>query len=233
MKKLVLLLVISVFGFTSCGSLGSLFDEPSEAEVLYALRQLLDSSALDAIATLRDLNQQGIGGLLPEEIQPVFETLKLTGAIDDIDKVENTLKDVSATVVDESGIIMKDAVSQVKFTDAISIVLGGKDAATQVLRNAMYTSVKNRYSSKIDTKLQEVDPQILNYWKIGSSAYNLLGKEKVDADLSDFIAERSVDLLFSSMGAKEAEYRENIPSLGDQVVTKVFDYYRNRERMGL
>lgn len=232
MKKYFALILISTFSLVSCGSLGSLFEEPSAAEVEYALQKLLNNSALKALTTLRDVNQQGFGGLLPEELQPIFSTLQATGAIKDIDKIENTLKNVSADVLSESSSLMKETISQLSFTDGVAVVLGGKDAATQVLRDAMYNSVKNRYSSKLEAELMKVEPEILNYWPIATSAYNLLSNsdKKVQGSMPDFLAERSVDLLFTSMGAAEADNRSNIERIGDSVVTKVFDYYRNRQQ---
>ena len=231
MKKLFSVLLISVFSFVSCDTAGILFDEPSPSEIQYALQKLLDSSAIDALATLRDINQQGFGGLLPEELQPVLSTLQATGQLEDIDKVETTLKNVSSDVLSETSEIMKETISNLNFSDGVAVVLGGKEAATQVLRDKMYITVKNRYSSKLENELVTVEPEIMNYWRIGSSAYNLLAAsdEKVSGSLPDFIAERSVDLLFSSMGAEEADYRSNIERIGDSVVSKVFNYYRNRE----
>lgn len=229
MKRFFSILMISVFSFTSCDTAGILFGEPSAAEVQYALQKLLNSSALDALVKLKAINDEGFGGVLPEELQPVLSTLRATGAIEDLDKVENTLKNVSLDVLNESGDIMKETISELSFTDGVAIVLGGKDAATQVLRENMYTVVKNRYSSKLENELVNVSPEIMNYWQMGSSAYNLLAgsDKKVSGSLPDFVAERSVDLLFSSMGAAEADYRSNIERIGDSVVSKVFNYYEN------
>lgn len=232
MKRILTICLVSLLAFTSCDVVKSIYSEPSESDVLYALTKLMDSSALKAITKMKAVNDKGIGGLLPEELQPVLAGLQATGAIKDLDKVEGTLKNVSGVVVSESGDLMKDAIRQVKFKDAVSIVLGGKDAATAVLKQAMYTSVKQRYSEKISAELTKADPSIEQYWPAAAGTYNLFAKKKVDSNLSDFIAERSVDLLFSSMGAEEGKYRDNIPSVGDQVVSKVFDFYRNRQNGG-
>lgn len=231
MKRFFAILMVSLFSFSSCDTAGILFGEPTAAEVQYALQKLLNSSALDALVKLKAINEEGFGGVLPEELQPVLATLKATGAISDLDKVENTMINVSEDVLNESGEIMKETIAELSFSDGVAIVLGGKDAATQVLRENMYTVVKNRYSSQLEDELVSVSPEIMNYWKIGSSAYNLLAPadEKVEGTLPDFVAERSVDLLFSSMGAAEADYRSNIERIGDSVVSKVFNYYRNNE----
>ena len=119
--------------------------------------------------------------------------------------------------------IIKDAISEVKFEDAAAIVLGGEDAATAVLKKTMYTTIKKRYSERMEQELAKTDA--LKYWPIASSAYNVFAKEKVDSSLSDFLSERAVDAAFIAMGKEEAKIRTDYKSLGNSVVTKVFDYY--------
>jgi len=230
MKKLrhfFAITLVAFLGFTSCDAAKLLFGEPSETEVIYALQKLLDSSALRAIATISDLNNNGVESLLPEELQPVLGVLKTTGAIDNIDEIEAKIGDVAQDVTVETGEILKDAVKELSFGDAVAVVLGGEDAATQVLKNAMYTTAKKRYSSKIENELIQVEPNIMDYWAAGSTAYNLFADDKVDSSLADFLAERSVDVLFGEIGNKEADIRNNYQDLGDIVVTKVFDFYKN------
>ncbi|MBX2845193.1 MAG: DUF4197 domain-containing protein [Saprospiraceae bacterium] len=228
MKKMIFIGMMLCMSFYSCNTAKVLLGEPSEAEVLQALTKVLDSSALKALVTLNKLNKQGAEGLLPEELQPVLATLKTLGLGDDVTKVENTITDVVSTVAAESGGILTDAVKEVNFGDAVSIVLGGEDAATQVLREAMYTTVKKRYSQKIEAELLNQEPEIMQYWGMATGAYNLFAKNKVDANLSDFLAEKAVDAVFLSMGAEEKKIRDNPASLGDAVVKKVFDFYQNR-----
>jgi len=232
-KHLFTLCLIATLGFTSCDAAKLLLGEPSETEVLYALTKLLDSSALNAISTVSNLSNNGIESLLPEELRPVLGVLKTTGAIKNVDNIEAKIGEISQEVTAETGEILRDAVKELSFTDAIAVVLGGEDAATQVLKSAMYATAKKRYSDKIENELFAVDPNILEYWSAGTSAYNLLSKEKVDSSLADFLAERSVDVLFGSIGKSESNIRGNIDGLGDVVVSKVFDYYRTNGANGV
>ena len=75
-KYLFGLSLIAILSFTSCDAAKLLLGEPSETEVIYALQQLLDSSALNTIATIANLSNNGVEGLLPEELQPVLGVLK-------------------------------------------------------------------------------------------------------------------------------------------------------------
>ena len=60
---------------------------------------------------------------------------------------------------------------------------------------------------------------------MATSAYNLFAKDKVEADMSDFLSERAVDAVFLGMANQEKIIRGDYTKLGDAVVTKVFDYY--------
>jgi hypothetical protein len=188
-----------------------------------ALKSILDSSTFKAVKKLKNINDQGIEGALPSEIGSVLNTLRTVGYGDEVDKVTKSIGSASLLVIGESEQIMNDAIKELKFTDAVAVVLGGEDAATNVLKRAMYSTVKNRYSARL---AQELDKTEVNtYWPIAMGAYNIFAKDKMQGSLPDFLAERAVDGLFIAVGKEEAKARTDYKALGNSVVTKVFDYY--------
>jgi len=213
---------------TSCSSLQNFLPVPTALETALALKDILNSSSFKAIKTLSKMsNGGGPAALLPDELQPVLSTLKTLGLGEDVDKITRQIGNASAIAAEESALIMKDAISQVKFKDAANIVLTGGDAATSVLKNAMYGTVKKRYVSKLDDELGKTEA--LQYWGPAKAAYNLFSKEKVEGGMSDFIAERAVDAIFLGMGVEEKKTRVNYQKLGSTVVNKVFDYYSKQK----
>lgn len=226
MKKLFVAGLVSLMMFTSCDVLNQLNLQPSNMEIISALRQVLNSSTFKTISKLKKVNDQGVAGLLPEELKPVLGTLNKLGLGNEINKVQGHIQKASGVALKESEGIMKDAISNLSFTDAAAVVMGGKDAATQVLKKAMYASVKKRYSSKLDAELAKTD--VGQYWPMAVGAYNMFGSKKIDGKLSDFLAEKAVDGLFMTMGNQEAEIRKDYNSLGSAVVSKVFDYYTKK-----
>ncbi|NNF34350.1 MAG: DUF4197 family protein, partial [Saprospiraceae bacterium] len=188
MKKLILSFLVIITMTSSCKVLEELALVPSEFETISALKEVLNSSAFRSIATLKKMNDGGVEALLPQELQPVFGTLRNIGLGGKIDEVNKQIVSVSGVVVEESGYIMADAIKELTFTDAVAVVTGGKDAATQVLREKMYISVKKRYSGRLDEELQKGGGDAVKYWPIATNAYNLFSKDKVEGTLSDFIA---------------------------------------------
>lgn len=226
-KALILLIALATLG-SSCATLGALGIKPTNLETVLALKNILNSSTFKALKTLKTLNDDGVAGLLPQELQPVLGTMRTLGYGNEVDKVTSQISSISALVLDESEGIMSEAIREVSFGDAVSVVLGGEDAATEVLRQAMYGAVKTRYSSRIDQELQGTEAA--QYWPLATGAYNMFSSNKIDANLSDFMAERVVDAVFLAMGKEEKEIRSNYEVLGDQVVNKVFDYYTKRQQ---
>ncbi len=229
MKRISLLMFALLFTLPSCSTMKQLGITPTSFETISAVREVLNGSAFQAISTLQKINKSGITGLLPQELQPVLGTLKSLGLGKEIDMITKQITNISGKAVKESGGIMKDAIKEVKFEDAVAIVVGGENAATQVLREAMYGSVKKRYSSQLDKELNKTEA--LQYWPMAVGAHNLFAKKKINGSLSDYIAERSVDALFLTMGKEESKIRKDPASLGKGVVTKVFDYYvKNKKK---
>lgn len=229
MKKILIPFITLSLLLSSCSTLNNLGIAPTNLETIQAVKEIMNSSAFRAIDALQKMNAAGgVEGLLPKELQPVLGTLKTLGVGKEIDQVTKQIGDVSQLVAKESTGIMTDAISSVKITDAVGVVLGAEDAATVLLKNAMYGSVKKRYSERLDNELAKTDA--LQYWPMATGAYNLFAKNKIDNNLSDFLAERAVDALFLTMGKKESQIRQDPAKLQKAVVTKVFDYYQKKGR---
>jgi len=222
-----LFLGLTVLGLLlgSCTTLQNLATAPSNIETLLAVKEVLNSSAFRSLETMAKTSDGGLMALLPDEAQPVIATLKTLGLGDEIDGLNKKVEIASEAALIEGKGLMSDAISEFKAEDAASIILGGENAATIALKNAMYGAVKKRYSSRLDDKLSNVDE--VKHWDTAVSTYNLFAKDKIDGSLSDFIAERAVDAVFVTMGKEEAVIRKDPAALGKDVVTKVFDYYKN------
>lgn len=221
-----LLIILSILLFTSCSTFNKLGIKPSALETALALKEVLNSSTFKTIKTLKALSDGG-GEMMPEELNKVLGGLSALGYGEDIDKVKKQIAFASGVALTESEGIITDAIKEIKFKDAAAIVLGGEDAATGVLKQAMYGAVKKRYSDRLGQSLE--GQEAIQYWPIASKAYNLFAKNKVDTTLPDFLAERAVDALFLGIGKNERAVRADYKSLGKQVVTKVFDYYKDKK----
>ncbi len=221
-RSIVLALLVGMF-LSSCATLNKLGIQPTALETINALRTVLNSSTFRTIAKLKKLNDRGIEGVLPSELKPVLKTLETLGLGKEISTVSKQIGQASEIALTETKETITDAIKTLNFGDAVSVVIGGESAATAVLKNAMYQSVKKRYAAKIENELSKTE--VLNYWPMAVQAYNLFAKDKVNSSLPDFLAERAVDAMFLAMGKEEKAIRNDYKALGNQIVNKVFDYY--------
>jgi hypothetical protein len=225
MRSLIILLTgVTLF---SCSGVKNLQYVPSNLETIAAIKEVLNGSTSKALLNLANAQNQGIEALLPDEVKPIMNTLKTLGLGDEIKKIDAAVVNVSAVALAESKGLMQDAIKEVQFADAASIILGGENAATNALKTTMYSAVKKRYSEKIGIELNKI-PEV-KYWDTAVSTYNMFAKNKINGTLEDFVAERSVDAIFVAMGNEEAVIRKNPGSLGKEMVTKVFDYYSKQK----
>lgn len=229
MKISLPLILTFVLFLTSCSTLNKLNIKPSALETVMALQEILNSSTFKAIRKLSALYAEDPSKSLPSEFKTVIDGLKTLGYGAEVDKITKQTGQVASLVLNESEGIIKESIKEVDFGDAVAIVTGGKDAATQVLKNNMKIVVRKRYTEKLNTELSKTE--LNTYWPIAASAYNIFAKTKVDASLSNFMADRAVDGLFLAIGHEEQEIRKDYKSLGILVVNKVFDYYLKNKKV--
>ena len=225
--KNIFLFSLTIVLLGSCATLNKMGIKPSAIETALALKQVLNTSTFKTIKTLKDLSE-GDDDMMPRELNAVLSGLSALGYGEDVEKVKKQISVASGIALNESEGIISDAIKEIKFKDAAAIVLGGQDAATGVLKNAMYGSVKKRYSARLGKSLE--GQEAVQYWPVASKAYNLFSSNKVDTTLPDFLAERAVDALFIGIGKNEKVVRADYKSVGSKVVTKVFDYYSDKQK---
>jgi hypothetical protein len=228
MNRFKILLLSFLLTLGSCDVLNQINLRPTNMEVINALKEILTNSAFRAVNTVRQIYSEGAESLLPPEIQPVINVMRTIGLGGEIDKVNSQINSVSLAVLNESGGLMEDAIKQLTFSDAVAVVTGGPDAATLVLKNAMYGAVKDRYASRLDAELDKTE--VMKFWTPAVNAYNMFSSNKIEKSLSEMIAEKAVDVLFDNMASHEAAIRNDYESLGSNVVNKVFDYYVANKR---
>jgi len=226
MKKFFLVFLTAALMLSSCSMLNQLNLKPSALETVMALREILNSSTFKAVKKLSQLSSDDPSRALPSEFKTVLDGLKTLGYGQEVDKITKQVGTASAVVLKESESIIAESIKEVDFGDAVSIVTGGKDAATQVLKNNMKTVVRRKYAERLDTELGKTEAT--KYWPIAAGAYNIFAKDKIDSSLSNFLADRAVDGVFLAIGHEEQEIRKDYKSLGKAVVTKVFDYYTKK-----
>jgi hypothetical protein len=108
--------------------------------------------------------------------------------------------------------------------DALNIVKGSKDAATQYFRQKTTDKLIAAFSPVIKQSLDKF--QATKYYSDVVNTYNQFPTtiNKINPDLPSYVVSRSVDALFDQVAKEEANIRANPAARSTEILKKVFGY---------
>ena len=198
----------------------------SEADISAGLREALSVGAKNA--TGRVSVQDGFFGdalikvLMPPEARKVENTLREVGfgkQVDDaILSMNRAAEDASTKALD----IFVDAIKGMSIQDALSILQGKDDAATQYLKNKTSEALTIAFRPVIKTSLDKVGAT--KYWETVFNTYNDLPTtfKKVNPDLPAYVTERALNGVFVYIAKEEARIRKDPGAQVTDLLKKVF-----------
>jgi len=232
MKRIVVLLFLVVC-FCGCDMLlsttgGSNLNSMSQTELGKAVKELLQVSADNALAKLGVNNgffQNGEVKIpFPPALKNVEEKLRQVGFSNQVDQFTEKLNrsaEDAATGVKE---IFKNAISQMTINDALSIILGGEDAATQYMKKTTTAAITSKVSTVVAKSNEKI--KLASYWTPLATKYNtvmaLVGGAQVNTDLTQYVTEKAVDGIFKTMAKEEKVIRTKTSAQTSSLLQRVF-----------
>lgn len=175
-------------------------------------------------------------GLPPEALTITKNIAKLPGGQT---LVNNTIKSINAAATDavkDAAPIFLKALTEMTITDAAKILSGNRTAATAYFKQKTKTSLKQMFAKRIDTSLQKKligDVSAASSWNTLTSEWNDLatttvgqvaGFKKVNTDLTDYLTEQAVEVLFVKVGEQETEIRTSAAARTTALLKRVFGH---------
>ena len=159
--------------------------------------------------------------LLPEELQKVDKTLRSLGMASLADQGLVVLNRAAEDAVKEATPIFVDAVKNMNFTDAKTILMGNEKAATTYLETATSTALYDKFSPIIATSLNKVNADKI--WSQIISKYNSVPLvKKVNPDLKDYVTKETMKGVFTMVAVEEKEIRVNLKARTSSLLQSVF-----------
>jgi len=165
MKKTVILIVLS-FIFTSCAELQQVVNQLpqtgtiSNTDIASGLRQALDLGIDKQVTKLTQkdgfFKNELVKILLPEELQKVDKTLRNIGLGSLADEGLKILNRAAEDAVKEATPIFINAVKDITFNDAKTILLGNDNAATQYLTSKTQSQLYDKFKPVIESSFAKV-----------------------------------------------------------------------------
>ncbi|NNE25560.1 MAG: DUF4197 domain-containing protein [Saprospiraceae bacterium] len=160
--------------------------------------------------------------VLPEEANVVIDKLSIIPGFDNLE--EELIRRINRAAEDaasKAGPIFIDAVRGITFDDAMNILMGEKNAATQYLHNRTYSQLYDTFKPVLIESLNKFNA--LDYWADAVNTYNKLPfVSDVNPDLADHINQKALYGLFDLIEEKELGIREDISQRTTSLLQKVF-----------
>src|SRR5215471_8317650 len=185
----------------------------SEGEAGQGVREALSQGVANAILNLHKTD--GFFGsslykvLLPPDARKAETTLRRIGLGGPVDKAILAINRGAEDAVGSAGPIFTDAIKEMTLSDALGIVRGNKDAATQYFRQKTMQRLVVAFSPPVEESLDKTNAT--RYYADIANTYNRLptSSEKVDPDLTSYVVGKAMDALFDQIAKEEANIRAN------------------------
>ncbi len=218
------------FGLSSCETLSKLpsYTSVTEGEASEAMRQALDQGVGRGINILNV--QDGFFGnetyklFLPTEAQRIENTLRQLGMGGMVDKAILQINRAAEDAVGQARPIFADAIREMTITDAINIIKGPNDAATQYFRNKTSQKLTAAFLPVIKSSLDKFSAT--KYYSDLINTYNGFPTtmNKLNPDLPSYVVDKAVIALFDQVAKEEANIRANPVARTTEILKKVFGW---------
>lgn len=226
-RTLLLVPFLSLFVFVSCDQidLGDLITDPNIAE---GLKEALNVGTDTAVSNGSKYNgyfgNPEIKIPFPEEADIV---LTVVGAIPGgdalIDDFVESLNRAAEDAANKATPILKDAILEITFDDAVAILEGADTAATNYLRIHTFEDLYLAFKPDIQTSLESVGAQAA--WEAVMDLYNSIPLvEDVNTDLADYATNRGLDGLFVLVGHEEEKIRNDVNHQVTDLLQEIFGH---------
>ena len=231
MKKFTKIILFFAFiQFTSCAELQQVVNSlPQEglsnAEIAGGLKEALnkgiDKEVTKLMAPDGFFNDQTVKILLPAELQKVDKTLRDIGLSQLADQGLLLLNRAASDAVKEAKPVFVNAITTMSFDDAKNILLGGKTAATDYLKQKTTSQLYQKFSPQVQQSLHKVNAD--KVWNDIITRYNQIPfVTKVNPDLTDYVTNKALDGVFVKVAVEEQKIRTDISERTSNLLKKVF-----------
>ncbi|GAB3015569.1 DUF4197 domain-containing protein [Spirosoma pulveris] len=157
----------------------------------------------------------------PPEAQKVASTLRQIGLGKQVDQFELSLNRAAEDAAKKAKPVFIKAITSMSIQDAVGILRGQNDAATQYLRRTSGQQLVTEFTPIIDSTLKKNNAT--RYYADLVNTYNRVPfVQKVNPNLTQYATNKAVDGLFILVAQEEQKIRENPAARVTELLKKVF-----------
>jgi hypothetical protein len=234
MKKIFFIVIVSVL-FWSCEILTEVLETTgdsspalTEKEVAHGLKEALNVGIKNTVSivsvTKGFYNNAEIKIPFPEEAIRVKEVCESVGLRNQVIKFEEKLNNAAEIASKGAVDVFQDAIRQMTIRDAMSILKGNDNAATNYFRRTSSNKLYETFYPVVKNATDEI--MLAQYWTPLVNKYNtvttITGGQQVDTDLNNYVTNKAIDGLFIMLAKEEAKIRKDPVARVSDILKKVF-----------
>lgn len=198
----------------------------SENEAGMGIKEALTQGVTTAVLNLNKTD--GFFGsevykmFLPPDAVKIENTLRKAGMGAQVDKAILSINRGAEDAVAFAKPIFVDAIKEMTLTDALNILRGNKDAATQYFKQKTSDKLIAAFTPSVQGSLDKVEATkhyagIVNTYNKFPTTF-----KKINPDLTSYVVGKAVDALFDQVAKEEANIRANPLARTSDILKKVF-----------
>jgi hypothetical protein len=230
MKKIILLL--SVVTFLGCAEMQQIAAQIpqnptaiSNLDISSGLKEALTNGIEKQVSKLTKTDgffkNEAVKILLPTELKTVDTKLRAIGLSNLADEGLRILNRAAEDAVQEATPIFVNAVKQMSFNDAKSILMGNNMAATSYLEKTTSSDLYDKFNPVIQNSFSKVGAD--KVWSNIITKYNAIPfVTKINPNLIDYTTKEAMNGVFKMIAVEEKDIRTNLKARSSTVLQKVF-----------
>ncbi len=198
----------------------------TENEAGQGIKEALSKGVVNAVLNLNKTDgffgSQLYKVLLPPDAKKVESTLRNMGMGAQVDKAVLAINRGAEDAVGFAKPIFLDAIKEMTLTDALNILKGPKDGATNYFKQKTQQKLIEAFTPSVKSSLEKTDAT--KYYGDIVTTYNKLPTtfKKANPDLTAYVVGKAVDALFDQVAQEEANIRSNPAARTSDILKKVF-----------
>ncbi len=200
----------------------------SNSDVVAGLKETLATGVQTAVNSLGKPGGFGSNPLVkiavPDSLKTVASAARTLGQGQYVDDIETTMNKAAEQAVPEAAEILADAIRKMSIDDAMKILNGPDDAATQYFRKVAGKSLAERFKP-IVSQATDSTGATASYKQLMGSANSALGgflQNNNSLDLDQYVTNKTLDGLFQYIAREEQAIRNDPTARTSDILRKVF-----------
>jgi len=212
----------TTFSFSSCSELKSIL---GDGDIAGGLKEALISGVMKANGNAQNgslFNGTNIlASVLPENVTKIISTLQSLGLGGEVTRFTTTLTNAATKSAEKSVPIFVSGIRNMTIVDAVGILGGGYNAATNYLRGKIGDSIQNAIKPEIAGVLTEYKmPQTAG--DLAGKNIPVIGNQKLNIDFTTLLSKLVANQMFKEVEAQELKIRTDVSARTTPLLQQVF-----------